>query len=154
MRAWLKRALLAACLSACLSGLGGCYASNVVERGQRGVQEEQVALAWRPIAGPDQLKGFWESTEVGGSSAGALLKAYYWFDPSGVYSGAALVLDDGQVRFLTLAEHGEWTLDASGLDLHDGSGALTAEVASAPDGKHLRLVTPDSAISFREVPLE
>lgn len=149
-----RRLAASALLAAGLTALGGCYASNVVDPGQRGVQEEQVALTWKPAAGPDELKGFWESTEVSGSSAGALLKAYYWFDPSGVYSGAALVLDDGQVRFLTLAEQGEWTLDASGLDLHDGSGALAAEVARAPEGKHLRLVTPESAITFREVPLE
>lgn len=139
-------------LAALLLALGGCYASNVVEPGQRSVQVEQVQLAWRPAAAED-LAGFWSSTEVTGSLAGGLLRAYYWFDPAGAYSGAALVVDDGRVRFMTLAEDGRWSLDEAGLDLHDGSGALTAALApGAPD--HLRLTTPDSAIVFQRVPLE
>ncbi|RMG11524.1 MAG: hypothetical protein D6731_15425 [Planctomycetota bacterium] len=127
-----------------------CYPSNVLEAEQRDVVADQApALAWRPATSED-LGGFYASVRVEGASAGALLRAYYYFDTTGAYSGAALVVTDSGPRFVVIAEDGRWSLSEGKLDLHDGSGALDASVAPG----HLRLASPESTIVFEKLPLE
>lgn len=128
--------------------LGGCYASNVVAPEARDVKLAAAQRTWRKATKAD-LPGFYASEEVTGRSAGALLKAYYLFAEGGVYSGAALVVGDNGPRFVVIDEDGRWTLDAAGLDLHDGGGAVAVEVAP----EHLRLVRKDGSITFTRVEL-
>jgi hypothetical protein len=134
---------------ACLSATA-CIPSNVVAAKDRDVTlTPEKALAWRPARSAD-VAGFYASTKIEGASAGALLRAYYYFDTTGSYSGAALVIGEEGPRFLVIADDGHWSLDEGHLDLGDGSGELQAAVAP----EHLRLVSPESAITFRKLPLE
>lgn len=126
----------------------GCIPSNVVAPEQRAVEVRAATLAWRPARAED-LPGFYASTEVTGASAGAVLQAYYYLGATGACSGAALVLDAEGPRFLVLADDARWTLDEQGLDLGDGA-KLQAQVAEG----HLRLVSPESTITFRRVELK
>lgn len=137
-------------VSSILLALSGCYSSEpLAPEAREVVAEVTPAAAWRP-AGPDDLPGLWASTSIQGASAGAVLKAYYAFDATGGYSGAALVLSEGRPRFVLLAEDGTWTLEESALDLHDGSAPMTASVANA----HLRLSAGDDVLELERVPLE
>lgn len=141
------RTLLLAALSL---SLAGCYASNVVAPESRDVVAAAAPdLRWRP-AEADEVPGFYASTHVEGASAGALLRAYYYFDSTGNYSGGALVLGEYGPRFVVIAEDGHWTVADGQLDLGDGSEGVTLEAAE----DHLRLRTADSAIVFRRQPLE
>lgn len=130
--------------------LAGCYASSPLAPSERTVSTTEAAVAWR-AALPDDLPGLWASTSVQGASAGAVLKAYYAFDADGAYSGAALVLGEGRPRFVLLADDGRWTLDAEGLDLHDGSAPFAAAVAA---GGRLRLTQGDDVLELVRVPLD
>ncbi|MEZ6187565.1 MAG: hypothetical protein R3F62_21465 [Planctomycetota bacterium] len=140
-----RLALAALCLSAV-----ACYPSNVVAPESRDVVEaEQPALRWHP-AQPDEVPGFYVSSEVEGASAGALLRAYYYFDSTGSYSGGALVLGEYGPRFVVITEDGRWTLTEGQLDLHDGSTGVTLDAAE----NHLRLQTAESTLVFRREPLD
>lgn len=135
-------ALLAPLLSA------GCYASNVLAEADRDVRVTAKKRVWRPATAED-LSGFFASTEVEGESAGAVLKAYYYFG-HGAYSGAALVVGSEGPRFVVIAEEGRYTFEGGKLDLKDGSGALT--VQAAKDG-FLRLDSGGSTITFQRAEL-
>ena len=135
--------LIAACV-----GLGGCYASNVVEASQREVKVEQEKVTWRPSVEAD-VPGFYESTAVEGAAAGALLKAYYYLGPEGDYSGGVLVVSPEGPRFLVLAENGRYEFAAGKIDLKDGSGPVPLD--AAPD--QIRLRSPETTIVFRRVEL-
>jgi hypothetical protein len=129
--------------------LPGCYASNVVAPEARAVQVEAPRRVWRPAAAAD-VPGFYESTEVGGASAGAVLRAYMWLGAGGEYSAAALVVGEDHPRFAVLADDGRWSFGPAGLDLHDGTPPVQLFAA---DGA-LRLVTADATMVFRRVSVE
>lgn len=133
----------------CLAlGLSGCYASNVVESGDREVSETALKVTWRPASAAD-LPGFYASTAVEGEAAGALLKAYYYLGEEGSYSGAVLVVSPEGPRFMVLEEDGDYRFSEEGLDLQDGAGAISVD--AGPD--QLRFRTEASTIVFERVEL-
>lgn len=130
--------------------VGGCAGNVVLSPDARAVQTDAgPRLTWRAARAED-LVGFWESTSIEGASAGAVLRAYTWYGRDGGYSSAALIQGEVGPRFQVLADDGRYSLDAAGLDLHDGGPPLQAWVAT----DHLRLVAPDATMTFRKVAVE
>jgi hypothetical protein len=127
----------------------GCYASNVVAPADRAVVVLAPRLAWRAAVAGD-LPGFYESTEITGASAGAVLRAYMFLGARGEYSAAALVVGEDHPRFAVIVDDGRWSLEPDGLDLHDGSARLQPFAAEG----HLRLVSADATMVFKRVPIE
>lgn len=144
-----RRALTSWASALLCLGLSGCYASNVVASGDREVKVEVERVTWRPATLED-LPGFYESTQVEGAAAGALLKAYYYFGPDGDYSGGALVVSPEGPRFLVLAEEGRYVFADGKIDLQDGSGPVPLEAAP----ERLKLQSPETTLTFRRIPLE
>lgn len=125
---------------------GGCIAPSVLDASARLPVEAGPPVEWRPAA-LAEVPGFFESRLVEGEAAGALLKLYYWFEPEGRYTGAALVAGPGGPQFQTLA--GAWAFADGRLDLGDGQ---VVELDSAAG--HLRLRSDEGCVVLRRIALE
>lgn len=121
-----------------------CIPSNVVAEEQRAVAAPATALEWTEPP-PGTLVGLYESVLITGDVAQAMWKVYYHFRGSGEFSGAALVLVDGEPRFQTLA--GLYTIQGGSIVLGDGNEPAT--LAAAKD--HLRFTSADGSIVLRRV---
>lgn len=139
MRAELHRVLPLPALL--LLGLGSCYASNVVAHSDRAVAIEVRELVWQPATAAD-LAGLFVSTQITGEAAFSMRRIWYWFEPDGHFSGAALVAEDETAAFRTL--QGSWRLEPDGLVL-DGAPAVRVEVAEG----HLRFGTDQGVVVLR-----
>jgi hypothetical protein len=123
-----------------------CIAPSVVDSTGRDVEAVDIALEWRPATNED-FDGFFESTSIEGEAAASLGRIYYHFARRGTYTGAALVIGEGEPTFQTLT--GQWTLAASGLDLGDGVYVR----ASAAQG-HLRLASEGGVVTLERRAIE
>jgi hypothetical protein len=99
----------AAFLSAA-SLLSGCIPSNVVAPTDRAVRVDAAAVVWG-AGGAADLPGFWRSRELSGAVASAVRRLYYWFEPDGSFTGAAL-LEGPPLGFQVL--RGTWSVDEQG----------------------------------------
>jgi hypothetical protein len=130
-------------LSGVLScALGGCYASNVVARGDRAVVADEEVV-WTDAVAAD-LDGLFESVAIRGDAALSLRAVWYVFGPDGRYTGAALVEGDDGLAFQTL--RGRWRLSPEGLALDD---APPARLQAAPD--RLRIAAEGGELVLRRV---
>lgn len=124
-----------------------CYPSNVIDEQSRQVVIDLPAVEW--TAAPDEFPaGLYQSEEITGEAAGALVRLYYYFGTNhelanaGNYSGAALVLASGGPSFQVL--EGAWVYGDGRLDLGDGSGPLVVETAT----DRLRLTSESGGVVF------
>lgn len=137
MRAELLASLLVLLLPA------ACIAPSVVASSDRAVVAHGLELEWHD-ASVEDCRGLFESTSIEGAAADALWKVYYHFAASGRYSGAALVVGDGDPAFQTL--EGAWSLADGRLDL-DG---VVSRAFAAPG--FLRLEAEGGTVVLRAVP--
>jgi len=124
--------------------VAACIPSNVVAAEEREVAPAVETLAFtEPM--PQVLSGLYESVSIDGDIAASMWKVYYHFAPGGDFSGAALVLVDGQPQFQTLS--GRYRIGDDRISL--GEDNEPALLAAAKD--HLRITSSDGSIVLRRV---
>jgi hypothetical protein len=131
------------CLATCAL-LPACIPSNVVAEADRAVLTPTTQLQWNAPR-PTALAGLYESVTITGDIAQAMWRVWYQFAADGAFSGAALVLADGQPQFQTLT--GRYRIDGDRLQL--GEDTEPAALAAAKD--HLKLESAEGTIVLRKV---
>jgi hypothetical protein len=121
--------------------LTSCIPSNVVARTDREVALEPIAPSWRP-ATPDDLPGYFRSTERTGALATGLWLVEYQFRADGSFTGAALLQGDPDA-FAVLS--GAWEMPESGTLVLDG--AEPARLEASPG--LLRISGADGSVVLR-----
>ena len=101
---------------------------------ERFVREAVSTAEWRPATKAD-IRGSFEMTSVHGDAARAVLRISYYFEASGHFTGAALIVQNGGPEYQTIA--GSWHLEDGKLDLSRDCEAAEATIA----GDRLRLQT-------------
>jgi hypothetical protein len=139
-----RRNALAALALAASALASACIPSNVVAEEDRAVAIPAAQLVWdAPV--PDRLAGLYESVRIEGAIAQGMRQVWYWFEPSGAFTGAALVQQEAGPRFETLA--GSYRIAGGRLWL--GDSEEPALLSAAPG--YLRLASTDGTIVLRGV---
>lgn len=125
-------------------GLSSCIGSTLLDAEHRAVEPKVIEHQWRPAVA-DTIPGQYESVEVRGEAAGAMLKVYYFFMAGGRYTGAALVVDRDGPSFQVLT--GRWQLVDGQLTLGEDTEPARAEM----DGSFLRISTDTGTLVLRRV---
>jgi hypothetical protein len=123
-----------------------CASAGPLPADRRAVSYEEVERSWSAAA-PSDLHGVFESVEITGDAAGALLRIYYCFNADRTYSGAALTTGAEHSEFTTLG--GSWELVGGELVL-DGGERLSASVS----GDRLKLENDRGRAVLRRASVE
>jgi hypothetical protein len=123
-----------------------CIASSTLSATQRSVASEHIERIWTPASPPD-LDGLFESVEIDGEAAAALLRIYYCFNADHTYTGAALT---------TGAEHAEFATLFGSWELVDGELRLDADerVSASVSGELLRLESTLGTAVFKRASVQ
>jgi hypothetical protein len=127
--------------------LAGCYPSNVIEESDRAVKLETETVAWGPLP-PGGLAGAWGSERIEGDLAASLVEVHYLFHADGTYTGAGLVIGDGNPTYQTLT--GVWELSEGRLTLDAIPPGLSVEAS----GDRIRLASETGTIVMRRIELQ
>ena len=106
--------------------LPSCIPSNVIAAKDREVVIDWEHVSWVP-ADVRAIAGLYASVTLTGDLAAGIRKVYYWFEPDGRFTGAALMQREGEAGFEVL--RGTWTLEGGRLRLGDDVEPAAAEMA-------------------------
>ncbi len=111
-------------LVAC-GALGACQSSGILSADARAIADAEAQIVWTPGSAAD-VPGLYSSLSIDGPAAAVLAEVHYRFDPSGIFTGAALVTQP-EPTYTVLS--GTWRVEDGRLFLSDDGEPALLEVA-------------------------
>lgn len=135
----------ASLLAASLVVVTACISPSVLEPAERGVTLPVEGLEWGPAARADVV-GTWGAASIEGALASSVWTLHYHFDPSGRFTGAAL-LAESPARYESV--RGAWTFASGELRL-DGGPPAAVSAARVGGRRYLRLSGDEGTLVLLE----